>query len=196
VLSRYNAVEAFKIGYFCEQRTGFHIHEDLCHVRIVGPDGGSAPAGQPGEVVISNLVNRAAVLLNYPIGDLASMSDEACSCGRTFRVLSELEGRREDILPLADGRFVHPRAVWQVFKDDREVLQYQLTQPEPRRFALRLVTVDDQAFRRVVDRALPRIEELLGGDAAIDVSLGSQLDRHEGGKFRVVGSLCDGPNGA
>ncbi len=44
VLSRYNAVEAFKIGFFCEHRTGFHIHEDLCHVRIVGrrrPDRGA-----------------------------------------------------------------------------------------------------------------------------------------------------------
>ena len=33
VLSRYSAMECLKIGFFCEQRRGFHLHEDLCHVR-------------------------------------------------------------------------------------------------------------------------------------------------------------------
>ena len=83
--------------------------------------------------MISNLVNRASVLLNYPIGDVGSIAATSrARAGARSRSLSELEGRVEDILPLADGRFVHPRAVWQVFKDDPDVLQYQLTQHEPR----------------------------------------------------------------
>jgi phenylacetate-CoA ligase len=126
VLSRYNAVEAFKIGFFCEHRTGFHVHEDLCHVRIVGPDGRTAPPGVAGQIVISNLVNRASILLNYPIGDTASLSDERCPCGRTFKLLSELEGRVEDIVVTADGRSVHPRAIWETLKTEDDVLQYQL----------------------------------------------------------------------
>ncbi len=91
VLSRYNAVEAFKIGFFCEERTGFHVHEDLCHVRVVREDGTTAPPGEQGQVVISNLVNRASVLLNYPIGDVASMSDTRAhaaarsGCSRSWR---------------------------------------------------------------------------------------------------------------
>ena len=149
MLSRYNAVEAFKIGFYCEHRTGFHLHEDICHVRVVRPDGETAAPGEQGRVVISNLVNRASVLLNYPIGDLASMSDEVCSCGRTLQAaLRARRARVEDILSLADGRFVHPRAVWQVFKADRSVLQYQLTQHELERFELTLTTLDEPAFQR------------------------------------------------
>lgn len=193
VLSRYNAVEAFKIGFFCEKRTGFHVHEDICHVRIAGPDGREPRLGEPGQVVISNLVNRASVLLNYPIGDVASWSSRSCSCGRTFRLLSELEGRVEDILPLADGRFVHPRAVWQVFKDDREVLQYQLTQHEPQRFDMTLVTVDEAAFRRALARALPELERLLGPGARIEAHHQAEVARGQGGKFRAVASLCRPP---
>ncbi|MBM3860421.1 MAG: phenylacetate--CoA ligase family protein [Verrucomicrobia bacterium] len=181
VMSRYNAVESFKIGFFCEQRRGFHIHEDLCHVRIL-------PPGQQGQVVISNLINRATVLLNYPIGDLGSISPVPCPCGRTFRVLSELEGRVEDILPLADGRHVHPRAVWQVFKDDREVLQYQLTQHEPRRFSLMLVTVDGPSFQRALERARPLLDRLLGADALITAEHRTELARVSGRKFRAVAS--------
>lgn len=179
VMSRYSAAEAFKIGFYCEERTGFHLHEDLCHVRI-----------HHGEIVLSNLVNRATVLLNYPIGDVGEVSGEPCPCGRTFRLLSELEGRVEDVLPLADGRFVHPRAVWQVFMNDADVLQYQLVQHEPRRFSLELATVDDAAYRRALDRALPELEQLLRPEPVIEPRRRERLEHRAGGKFRPVASLC------
>jgi hypothetical protein len=105
-------------------------------------------------------------------------------------LLSELEGRVEDILPLANGSFVHPRAIWQVFKADAGVLQYQLTQHAPRRFELTLVTLDDRAFERALVRALPELERLLGPDATIDSKRQGELDRRRGGKFRAVRSSC------
>jgi len=186
VLSRYNAVEAFKIGFFCEHRTGFHLHEDLCHVRIVGPDGRSAVPGQQGEVVISNLVNRATVLLNYPIGDAGTISTERCPCGRTFALLSELDGRVEDIIALPDGRFVHPRTIWQVFKGDSDIFQYQLTQHDAQRFVLTLVTLDEAGFQRARARSLPALAGLLGTGVMIDATRRSEVDRGTGGKFRAV----------
>jgi phenylacetate-CoA ligase len=195
VLSRYNAVEAFKIGFFCEHRTGFHVHEDLCHVRIVGDDGGALAAGEPGHVVISNLINRGSVLLNYPIGDVASLSENGCPCGRSFQLLSELEGRAEDVLPLADGRFVHPRAVWQVLKEEHGVLQYRLTQIAAGRFSLELVTLDESAYGLAVEHARPGLERLLGPNATIDTKHAAAIERGRGGKFRAVRSL-GGPPGA
>lgn len=186
VLSRYNAVEAFKIGFMCEQGVGFHLHEDLCHVRIVGPSGQSVLGGRSGEVVISNLVNRATVLLNYPIGDVATLSAPGCACGRTFMLLSELEGRVEDILPLADGRCLHPRAIWELLKGEPHILQYQLIQHEPRHFALMLVTVDDPTFQAVAARVVPSLQRMLGSDAIINAIRRNEIDRDGGGKFRAV----------
>lgn len=57
LLSHYNATEAFQIGYLCEERNDFHLQADLCHLTIVPADGTKAAAGDPGEVVITNLVN-------------------------------------------------------------------------------------------------------------------------------------------
>jgi phenylacetate-CoA ligase len=191
VLSRYCAVEAFKVGYFCEAATGFHLHDDLCHVRILRPDGSEAAAGEAGEVVISNLVNRASVLLNYPMGDVAALSAERCPCGRRQRLMSEVEGRLEDMLPLASGETLHPRAIWAAFKDDRDVLQYQLTQHALDRFELKLVTTEDAAFPASRERALTQLRTLLGPDAAIDVTRHAELGRGErerSGKFRAVQS--------
>lgn len=187
VWSRYSAAEAFKIGFFCEQRTGFHLHEDLCHVRVADEDGRRLPPGEPGQLVISNLVNRASVLLNYPIGDLGSITEQPCPCGRSLHSLSELEGRVEDIVTLPEGGFVHPRAVWQVFKEDDEVLQYQLTQHDLNRFSLTLTTLDDAAYQRALGRGLPELQRLLGAGAAIEPARRDETVVREG-KFRAVAS--------
>lgn len=178
VMSRYSAAEAFKVGFYCECRTGFHLHEDLCHVRVL----------DDARLVISNLVNRGSVLLNYPIGDLGAISPEPCPCGRTFRVLSELEGRAEDILSLADGRFVHPRALWQVFREDPEVLQYRLVQEELQRFTLELATLDEPAYDRARHRAEPQLRRLLAPAPRIEFSRRAEVRREDGGKFRAVAS--------
>ena len=175
VVSRYNAVESFKIGFFCEERTGFHLHDDLCHVR----------SEADGRLVLSNLVNRATVLLNYPIGDVGAITDEPCPCGRSFRLLSELDGRVEDILTLPDGRFVHPRMVWEIFKDDGDVLQYQLTQLAPGRFAVQLATLDDARFAAARARAADDLSRLLGPGAEVTFTRRDELE-HRQGKFRAV----------
>jgi len=190
VLSQYNAVEAFKIGFTCEERNGFHLHEDLCHVKIVDTNGKKLTDGEKGEIVISNFVNRGTVLLNYRLGDVGSLSKEKCPCGRTLPLLSKLEGRVEDILFLQDGRFIHPRAVWAVIKKIEGVLKYQLIQHAPQRFELRLVTVDKDTYPLVVGGILDGLKELLGSSATIESAYFDDLKPKEGGKFRPVLSLC------
>jgi phenylacetate-coenzyme A ligase PaaK-like adenylate-forming protein len=133
------------------------------------------------------------VLLNHPIGDVAALASEPCPCGRTLRLLTELEGRVEDALTLDDGRFVHPRSVWQALKDDADVLQYQLVQAEPRRFVLHLATLDDAAFARARERALARLAPLLAPDPAIDVERAAPRTQDGPVKFRAVASLTSRP---
>jgi phenylacetate-CoA ligase len=190
VMSRYCATEAFKIAYFCEEGTGFHLHDDLCHVRVLRPDGEEAAPGERGEIVLSNLVNHGTVLLNYPMGDIAALSSKRCPCGRGHRLMSEVQGRVEDVMPLANGEHLHPRAVWHVFKDDERVLQYQLIQHDLGRFELKLVT-DDAAYPGSRDRAIRELQRLLGSDAKIEASHHTELGRAERaatGKFRAVES--------
>lgn len=191
VLSHYNAAEAFKIGFTCEERTGFHLHEDLTYVKIVDSSGRRLPPDEKGEVVISNLVNRGTVLLNYRLGDIAALSHEPCPCGRTFVMLADLEGRVEDILHLPDGSFVHPRLVWKLFKHRAGVLRYQLIQHALDTFELRLTTIDRSAFDRVIGEVIADLRQLLGQDAIIDAVYQAEFQPYTGAKFRPVLSLLE-----
>jgi phenylacetate-CoA ligase len=189
VLSRYAAIESFKIAFTCEAVDGFHLHDDLCPVRLIDGAGKTVPDGTPGEVVISNLVNHGTVLLNYRLGDLAVRATAGCRCGRTLPLLSELRGRVEEVLFLPDGRLVHPRSVWGVFKHLPEVLRYQLIQERPDHFELRLMTADVGTYERIVGDVLARLRELLG-PVTIDAEFSPELDSRRAGKFQPVVSRC------
>jgi phenylacetate-CoA ligase len=104
VYTTYQASETGRLGFECERRSGWHLNVDLCALRLIGSDEASVPAGTEGEVVVSNLHNRAMVLLNYRLGDRAILADAPCACGRGLPVLRELLGRRTEVVQLSDGR--------------------------------------------------------------------------------------------
>lgn len=103
VYSAYNLNEMGVCSFECERRDGFHLNIDACHVRIVDEDGNDVPRGTTGEVVISNLINKATVILNYRTGDRARMAVEECGCGRNLPLLKDLEGRICDTIYCDDG---------------------------------------------------------------------------------------------
>lgn len=189
VLSRYAAAEAIRIGHFCELGLGFHLHEDLCHVAIVDREGRPVAPGEVGEVVVTDLTNRASVLVNYRLGDLAAVSAEPCPCGRTSRVLTDLQGRTSDIVRLADGTLVHPVLIeGRVRTNGPGVFRFQLVQERRERFRLRVVAADDAAFARASTDVAAALRDLLRG-AAVDVERHGDLPADESGKFRSIVTL-------
>lgn len=162
VLSSYSAVEALRIGFTCPAGKGFHLHSDLTHVRVVDETGQDVPTGTPGDLVISNLTNRGTVLLNYRIGDRGRLAVETCPCGRTLPLLAKLEGRRDDVVALPNGQFLHSATVWAAIRHNLDILQYQLVQKTLTQFELKLVTADETTFAHASKDILASLLPVLG----------------------------------
>lgn len=184
VVPQYNAVEALKIGFGCEAG-GFHLHDDLCHVRIVDAGGHDVERGELGEIVISNLINHGTVLLNYRLGDLGRLSRESCPCGRQLPLLAELRGRVEEVLRTPSGGLVHPRALWGAVKTHRGVIRYQLVEHQPGSFALRLMTATRDDYDREALSAAGALSVLLEG-AEVEPEYCPELGVREAGKFQPL----------
>jgi phenylacetate-CoA ligase len=186
VFGAYQAIEALKIGFECGQGRGYHLNVDLYPIRIVDEDGRDVPTGTSGEVIVSNLINRSTVLLNYRLGDVATLATEPCPCGRSLPLLKRLEGRSDDIVTLPSGRVVHPMALLNIPFAEPGVWQYQIVQEAPDRFRVAVVAapgVDRTALR---ERIANGLAEVLVDPAAIDVRFVEVLDRTPGGKVRAV----------
>ena len=138
VFGTYQAVEALKMGFECRSSAAMHLNLDLYPLRIVNAAGHTAATGERGEVVVSNLVNRATVLLNYRLGDVAAHLHGICVCGRTLPLLSLIEGRSDDWLELPSGRRVHAQAIHPLVKSEA-IWQYQVIQCSHTDFRVLLV---------------------------------------------------------
>lgn len=181
VFDAYSGVEACCLASECE-RHRLHTSPDVGIIELCDDTGRPVPAGVPGEIVATGLLNFAQPLIRYRTGDIAVRSDEVCTCGREMPVLAELVGRFEDTVIGPDGREMvrfHGIFVGLPHVREGQVVQETLTE-----FRVRLVAdaAFDERDRSVI---VGRFKERLG-EVQVAFDLVNQIERTERGKFRAV----------
>jgi putative adenylate-forming enzyme len=79
-----------------------HLFENGAVIEITDARGLPVPAGEAGErVLLTVFGRRTQPLIRYEISDLVRVTEEACPCGRPYRVIESVDGRQEDILYFA-----------------------------------------------------------------------------------------------
>jgi phenylacetate-CoA ligase len=152
---------------------------------IVDPNGNVVADGEPGEILLSNLVNRGSVLLNYRIGDLGRIATAACACGRSTRMLADLEGRVSEYVVLPDGSLVGPFGITLAVNRIPGLVRFQLVQRTPTAFELRLAMADQEAFDRGAAVAAARVGKLLGG-YDVEATYVEEVSVEPGKKYQPV----------
>jgi phenylacetate-CoA ligase len=188
VVTHYNATEAFGIAFECEKAMGLHVNVDLYPVRILDTNGQTVKTGQSGEVVISNLVNYATILLNYKLGDIAALLPSRCSCGRSLPLISPPHGRNDDPIRLKSGKIVHPQPVRKIFIVDK-VWQFQLLQKTEDTFSIKIVAGKDADKKLIRDHIFTKLRKLLGDNIAIELKFVTTIDKGASNKFRPILSM-------
>jgi phenylacetate-CoA ligase len=182
----YQACEAFRIAYECAAGGGLHIYVNQVALRIADAEGKTLPAGERGNIVLSNLTNRATVLLNYAIGDFGSMATAQCACGRTLPMLASLDGRADDLVQLPGGEVAHDSVLLSALYVVPGVIRLQLIQEALDRFTIRVMhsaALHDTSLRERLGGAL---EGALGRRVQVSVEISDDLRADASGKFRTV----------
>ncbi len=186
IFSIYSCVECLQLGFECEEHRGYHLNEDCYPVRIVDDSHNPVPEGDSGKVIISNLINRATVLLNYELGDAGRFIPGQCGCGRTQRMLSLNISRVADRLTLKDGEQIHPIRFAEAVYYEKDLWQHQVVQKSGNEFDLFLVTdpaADKDAMR---SRLSHEFEKWFQGRIRLHMRFVDQIEMTPGGKQRAV----------
>lgn len=97
----------------CDEKDGMHLcSQGALHVEIIDPDTmESLPieAGTTGELVYTTLARRATPLIRYRMGDIVTVTETGCGCGRTGYKI-KTHGRVDDML-IVRGVNVFPAAI-------------------------------------------------------------------------------------
>jgi phenylacetate-CoA ligase len=96
----YGTHENGTIATECKQQSGMHINEDAFVLEVVDPENGKAlPDGERGTTYITTLFRHSAPQIRFNINDISStMAGGDCPCGCTFRRLTKIYGRNDNMV--------------------------------------------------------------------------------------------------
>ncbi len=106
VFNSYGTREFADVAFECQEHSGLHVSADLHLVELIHSSGRPARDGEPGEIVITDLMNMYMPFIRYRTGDLAVASGRNCECGRGLPLLDRVEGRSFDTIRTPEGKLV------------------------------------------------------------------------------------------
>ena len=116
------------LGFECVHDPGsVHLVECDCIAEVVDPTTGRAvPAGEAGELIITNLGRIGSPVIRYRTGDQVRLTQSKCACGRWFaRMEAGIIGRIDDMVSIK-GNNVFPTAIEGVIRTFGQVAEFAL----------------------------------------------------------------------
>jgi phenylacetate-CoA ligase len=156
-------------------------HEDFEFGILEGQE--RASGGPARTVLCTGFASEVFPFIRYEVGDTAVWKTESCPCGRHSRVLSHIEGRKDDYVVTPEGarimRFDY------IFKDIVNVKETQIVQSRLGEVTVRMVR---RAGYQMKDEVKVRNEFAQWISTALKVNFEyvSEIERESNGKFRFV----------
>jgi phenylacetate-CoA ligase len=186
----------------CEVRDGLHVADDHFLPEIVDPGTGTVlPPGREGELVLTTLTKRAMPMLRYRTGDITTLTDSPCRCGRTTARIARIKGRSDDML-IIKGVNLYPSEVeatllaidelvphYQLLVDRSSTLARLEVQVEPAPALVERCGGFDPGHPALVDlrrRVGDRLSSAIGLSVELSLVAPRTVPRSEGKAVRVV----------
>ncbi len=192
VTNRYGCEEVSLIACECERHQGLHVNVDGVYVEVLR-DGRPALPGEAGSVIVTDLTNRAMPIIRYQVGDVATVSDRQCPCGRHYPLLERIEGREADYVVTASGALISGISLTENFAlQVPGIAQLQIVQDSVSRFVFRIVR--GAAFG---PETLEQIERLtrkrFGPEVSYECEFVERIPQEASGKYRFCISKVPNP---
>ncbi|HEV8584375.1 MAG TPA: phenylacetate--CoA ligase [Methylomirabilota bacterium] len=186
----------------CEARDGLHVADDHFLPEIVDPASGEPLGpGREGELVLTTLTKRATPMIRYRTGDITTLTDAPCACGRTTARIARVKGRSDDML-VVKGVNLYPSEVegtllgveelvphYQLVVDRTTTLARLEVQVEPAPALVERCGGFDAAHPALVDlrrRVTERLARAIGLSVELTLVAPRTLPRSEGKAVRVI----------
>lgn len=171
-----------------------HITADRLMVEIVDEQGQAQPAGQSGEIVVTNLDTPEMPFIRYRTGDVGALAAHSCTCGRTLPLLERVEGRKTDFIVAPDGRVMHGLSLIYVIREIAGIEAFRITQKRLTCFDVEIVR-NQQYDPNGEGRIQEGFSRRLRAPVAVQVRYSDSITPTASGKTRHVVSEISPPPG-
>ncbi len=191
VFDRYGCEEVSLIASECEAHEGMHLNIEHLYIEFVKEDGTHAGAGEPGRIIVTDLMNYAMPFIRYNVEDVGVPKAGMCSCGRGMPLMEHVTGRVADFLVKPDGsRVAGVSLIENSLTKFPGIDQMQIVQEAVDAIILRLVT--GPAFtHREAGALTDYFHQVFGQKACVRLELTGEIKPESSGKYRF--SICRVP---
>lgn len=113
----YGHAEQAVLAGECEVSSNYHIFPEYGIVELVDSSDKIITSGNKlGEIVATGLNNDIMPLIRYRTMDLARISDIDCECRRNYRMITQIEGRLQEMIIAKDKRLISVTAILAAIK--------------------------------------------------------------------------------
>lgn len=183
VYDSYGLREAGLIGHECDQGTMHCVDEQLL-LETIDPET-LQPTENEGELVVTNLVGLAFPIIRYRTGDIVTLSNTPCQCGRTLSSIKISGGRAVEFVVTNNGKWVVGYSFIYIARSVPGIVKFQVRQE--RLGEIRFLVVIDNEFPEngkelIKDMVLKR----LGSNDHVEVLVVDDIKPAPSGKYRPV----------
>jgi phenylacetate-coenzyme A ligase PaaK-like adenylate-forming protein len=172
---------------------GYCVDADLIHLEIVREDGSPAAPGEIGEIVVTNLYQRAMPILRFRTGDLGALASEPCPAAPGLPLLRDLRGRKLDCIVTPQREIFDPFHLVAILEAIPGLRSYRVAQE--REDLLRVRAAWDASSDRLRSEQLviEKLQELLGREVTIVVEHVDEFGDRVGKKSPLVRGMPNLP---
>ena len=187
VFDVYGSTEFKEVAWECQHHQGYHLNEDEVICEILNDDE-PVPPGEVGDIVLTDLRNRAMPLIRYRIKDRGKFLEGNCPCGRTFSLMQPVAGRASEYIQLSNGEKLSPFLFTTSIEKTEGLAQYQLIQKTENDLIVNVILLEGTS-----KEVLSKIEKILRNVTKelmrISIQECQKISVEENGKFKVVKNL-------
>ena len=183
VYDSYGLREAGLVAHDCERFT-MHVMDEQVILETIDPETLEPTSGE-GELVVTNIMGPAMPVIRYRTGDIVTLSDEPCPCGRTLSSIKISGGRIADFLVTDQGKWVVGYSFIYICRSVPGVVKFQVRQD--RVGEVRVLLVTDSIFPADGEgRIKQAVRARLGSTDEIVVELVDDIQPSPSGKYRPL----------
>jgi phenylacetate-CoA ligase len=157
-------------------------------IEFIKDDGTYAAKGEPGRIIVTDLMNRAMPLIRYQVEDVGVPSDRKCSCGRGLPLMDHVTGRVADFLIKKDGsRVAGVSLIENTLTKIPGIDQMQIVQESIDSIVLLVVPGRDFLENCKIE-LVNYFENLFGESVSVNVQIVQVIQPEPSGKYRF--SIC------
>jgi phenylacetate-CoA ligase len=186
VYSHYGHSEQACLAGECEESSYLHIQSEYGYTEIINEYGQDVSCeDEVGEIVATGFNNYAVPFIRYKTGDLVVNSNAKCKCGRNYKIIKGVEGRKQEFLIDSSGGLATFTSSHYVLSNVKEkITSYQYIQGLPGKVMLHI-----QCNKQIIPEDMNKMRETFNlryPGFELEIEIVDNIERTKNGKFKFL----------